>query len=280
MWAIIGGTGFEHSESIQVIEELDCSTPFGPASSGTKRIKIGKSEALFIPRHGQHHELLPSEINYRANIFAAKLYGASRILSISAVGSLVKDFCPGEMVLPTQYIDRTKSVRAHTFCGAGVVGHVSLAHPVCPANIEFVRQLAGACDFSIHCGATYVCMEGPAFSTQKESLWYRSIDAQIIGMTAYPEYALAREAGLCYCSACFITDFDCWDDSVPHVTLDEIRRVMHDNNGRAYGLAERLLQLTGNFPCSCAEAGLKNGLLTTSEHLPAEAKKWLSVICR
>ncbi len=280
MWAIIGGTGFENSETVSVIEEVERKTPFGEASSGIKRIQVGSVEALFIPRHGLYHELLPSEINYRANIFALKREGATRVLSISAVGSLTHEIMPGDMVVPGQYIDRTKSLRAHTFCGEGLVGHVSLAHPVCPASVKHIRDLVSDLDFSMHFGQTYVCMEGPAFSTQKESLWYRSIGAEIIGMTAYPEYALAREAGLCYASACFITDFDCWDDAIPHVTLDEILRVMKKNNGRAYQLVHRLLNSTWDSSCTCAEGGLRNGLLTERKSLPQETQKVLEVICR
>lgn len=280
MWAVIGGTGFEKSDHVEVVEELDRRTPFGDASSGLKRIKLGQVELLFVPRHGTNHELLPSEVNYRANVFALKRYGARRLLSLSTIGSLDREVKPGDSAVPRQYIDRTKGSRKHTFCGGGVVGHVSLAHPICPACEEHVKALAQGADCTLHFDKTYLCMEGPAFSTKAESVWYRSMGAQLIGMTAYPEYALAREAGMCYLPCCFVSDYDCWDDSIPHVTIQEILDVMHKNNGRAYRLAARIVSQEVAGPCECAEGGLKSGLMTPRDKLPERLRGWLEVVCR
>ncbi|MGZ3723797.1 MAG: MTAP family purine nucleoside phosphorylase, partial [Bdellovibrionales bacterium] len=217
MWGIIGGSGFEKFEGFETVNTLPRETPFGLAASGFKKVKVGGHEALFLSRHGEHHENLPSEVNYRANIFAMKAQGAKAIVSFSAVGSLRAEYEPGQMVLPLQYVDRTKGVRKHTFLGEGIVGHMSLAHPVCEALARKVIALAKNEKFTSHFGGTYVCIEGPNFSTLAESLDYREIAADIIGMTNFPEYALAREAGMSYLPCCFVTDYDCWDSSRPHV---------------------------------------------------------------
>src|SRR5437868_6846719 len=163
MWAIIGGSGFEKFDAFKTVEPIDRETPFGLASSGIKKVRIGDHEALFVSRHGEHHERSPTEVNFRANIFALKRAGAKAIMSFSAVGSLQKEMAPGDCVVPTSYIDRTKGIRAHTFLGNGIVGHVSLAKPVCIEAIEQVKKTASKYDFKTHFGQTYVCIEGPYF---------------------------------------------------------------------------------------------------------------------
>jgi 5'-methylthioadenosine phosphorylase len=278
MWGILAGTGFEKFESVATVEELERETPFGEASSGLKRVKVGAIEAVFLPRHGKHHELLPSEVNYRANVYALKRSGVSRILCISAIGSLQEDLQPGDLVVPSQYIDRTKSLRATTFCGNGVVGHVSLAKPVCPACTQMVVNLGKTLNFKSHFDKTYVCIEGPYFSTKAESSSYRAMGAEVIGMTGFPEYALAREAGLCYLPCCFVTDYDCWDDSIPHVTLEEIIEVMRENNTKAFKAVEGILNYPDISNCDCKNEGLKTGILTPPQHLPIEKMKWLRVL--
>ncbi len=272
MWGIIGGSGFERFDGFEVVETLPRETPFGPASSGFKKVRINGQEALFISRHGDHHEFLPTEINYRANIYALKAHGARSIVAFSAVGSLREQLAPGDLVIPLQYIDRTKGIRAHTFCGSGVVGHISLAHPVCESAAEMALAEAKKEGIKAHLGGTYVCIEGPNFSTYAESVHYREIGADIIGMTNYPEYALAREAGLSYLPCCFITDYDCWDTSRPHVTLEEVVRIMRENNGKAFRLLKRVLA-GGEPQCDCANQGLRHGLLTPKENLP----EWFSL---
>lgn len=269
MLAVIGGSGFEKFEGFRKISDIARETPFGLASSGLKKVSVEGRECLFLSRHGDHHELLPSEINYRANIFALKAAGAHAIVSFSAVGSLQTQHAPGNMVVPFQYIDRTKGIRKHTFCGDGVVGHVSLAHPICEHMAEVAARLASGMDFKTSFGGTYICVEGPTFSTFAESMSYRALGADIIGMTNYPEYALAREAGLGYLPCCFITDYDCWNTEIPHVTLEEVIRVMRENNGKAFRFLTGLLAAgEGLFKnCDCARQGLRYGLMSAPESL-------------
>jgi 5'-methylthioadenosine phosphorylase len=280
MFAIVGGSGFEKFDGFQTLELLDRSTPFGEAATGMKRVKIGSHECLFLSRHGEHHEKLPSEVNYRANIYALKKHGAKAILAFSAVGSLRKEFKPGDMVLCAQYIDRTKGTRAHTFLGDGLVGHVSLAKPVCEKAIEQVQALSSRYSFDSHFGQTYVCVEGPYFSTKAESNSYRQMGGDIIGMTHFPEFALAREAGLTYVPCCFVTDYDCWDDSIPHVTLEEVLRVMRGNNSKAFQLAQDILAIGEDFykNSECKNQGLRTGLMTPQERIPKEKAQWLEVL--
>ena len=282
MYAIIGGSGFEKFDGYKVLEHLSRETPFGEASSGLKRVEINGHKCLFLSRHGEHHEKLPSELNYRANIFALKKYGAQAILSFSAVGSLRKQFKPGDMVLCSQYIDRTKGIRPHTFLGDGIVGHVSLAKPVCGPGVEKTRELVQRkkYGFDCHFGQTYVCVEGPYFSTKAESNTFREMGADIIGMTHFPEYALAREAGLSYIPCCFVTDYDCWDDSIAHVTLEEVMQVMRANNSKAFQLAQDIVAMgTAMYErCGCSEQGLKSGLMTPPTAIPKDKQAWLEVL--
>lgn len=281
MWAIIGGSGFEKFDGFEVLEVLPRETPFGMAASGFKKMRVAGQEALFISRHGEHHEALPSEINYRANIYALKAAGAKAIISFSAVGSLQEPYAPGDLVIPLQYIDRTKGVRKHTFCGEGVVGHMSLAYPVCAGLAEKAFELADSAGISAHLGGTYVCIEGPNFSTLSESLSYRELKADIIGMTNFPEYALAREAGLTYLPCCFVTDYDCWDTERPHVTLEEVITIMRQNNGKAFQLLQSLLSQDRArlmTDCDCASQGLKMGLMSPKDALTVDQKRWLGVL--
>jgi 5'-methylthioadenosine phosphorylase len=280
MWAVIGGSGFEKFTEFESVATLSRETPFGLASSGFRKVRVDGKEVLFISRHGQDHELMPSEINYRANIFALKAYGAKAIVSFSAVGSLRAELEPGQMVIPFQYIDRTKSIRKHTFCGDGLVGHISLAHPICESLAREVEKLVAEELFTTHVGGTYVCIEGPNFSTLSESLSYRELAADIIGMTNFPEYALAREAGLSYLPCCFVTDYDCWDTTRPHVTLDEVITVMRQNNGKAFAVLKHILSSRQNLlaACACSEQGLKSGMMSAREALTAEHQKWVQVL--
>ena len=280
MFGIIGGTGFEKIEGFEIIENLDRETPFGLASSYFKRVRIGNEECLYISRHGEHHEHLPTEVNYRANIFALKRWGASRFIAFSAVGSLEQECKPGDVAIISQYIDRTKGVRPHTFCGEGIIGHVSLAHPVCSALSQVVRDHQPSCDFTIHFDKTYVCIEGPYFSTYAESVSYKRMGAQIIGMTQFPEFALAREAGLCYLPCCFVTDYDCWDTTIEHVTQQEIMKILRQNTIKGFHLLEKIVKTDEENinDCKCSASGLKNGLMSPLTSLTAEQKRWFSVI--
>lgn len=284
MLGVIGGSGFEKFEEFETIELLNQETPFGLTSSGFKKVRVEGQEFLFISRHGDHHEHLPSEINYRANIFSLKKMGAKAIFSFSAVGSLRKEFAPGDLVIPYQYIDRTKSLRAHTFLGDGLIGHVSLAKPICEVMAEKIKVIFKEKnnfkpDFKIHFGQTYVCIEGPYFSTKAESNAYRQMAADIIGMSNFPEYGLAREAGLPYLPLSFVTDYDCWDDEIPHVTVDEVLKVIKSNNAKAFAVLKQLLKIpdiwNGSFAFS---GGLKTGLFMPKESIPANKISWVEVL--
>ena len=279
MIAVIGGSGFEKFDGWEVVSALDRETPFGPCSSGFKKARVDGREFLFLSRHGEHHELLPCEVNYRANVFALKKHGATSIVSFSAVGSLEQACKPGDLVVPSQYIDRTKSQRKHTFCGEGVIGHVSLAHPVCDVMTGELKQAPSLKNVDAHFGKTYVCVDGPYFSTQAESHSYIQMRAHIIGMTNFPEYGLAREAGLPYLPCCFVTDYDCWDDSIPHVTVDEVIRVMKGNNQKGFALLKDLLAKGELGRGSKArDGGLRTGLFMPREAIPQDKKAWMEVL--
>lgn len=279
MFGIIGGSGFEKFDDFETVALLDRETPFGLASSGFKKVRVNGVEFLFISRHGDHHELLPSEINYRANIFALKKHGAKAIVSFSAIGSLEKSCKPGDLVVPYQYIDRTKGVRKHSFLGEGLIGHISLAKPICQVMAERLKPLTAKQGFETHYAKTYVCIEGPYFSTKAESLSYRQMGADIIGMSNFPEYALAREAGLPYLPCCFVTDYDCWDDSIPHVTVEEVIKVMRGNNGKAFSLLKEILAQKNFWEGSLApEGGLRTGLFMPIESIPHDKTAWIKIL--
>lgn len=278
MWAIIGGSGFESFEGVEEVRDLDRATPFGMASSGLRLIKFAGQEVVFLSRHGRHHELLPTEVNYRANIYALKKLGVTRVISVSAVGSLRKELAPGDLVVANQYIDRTKGVRAHSFFGEGIVGHVSLAKPVWKTGTETMRGLAQGLGFNAHFDKAYVCIEGPYFSTQAESNSYRAMGADIIGMTNFPEFALAREAGLSYLPCCFVTDYDCWDDAIEHVTLAVVLDTMKKNNLKAVKMIGELLKKNPAADVSDREGGLKSGLMTPPDSIPPEKREWLNML--
>lgn len=279
MLGIIGGSGFEKFEDFETVELLNRETPFGLASTGFKKIRVNGVEFLFISRHGEHHEFLPTEINYRANIFALKNNGAKGIISFSAIGSLEKTCKPGDLVVPYQYIDRTKGVRHHSFLGDGLIGHISLAKPICEVMAEKLKPLAASQNFETHFAKTYVCIEGPYFSTKAESLSYRQMGADVIGMSNFPEYALAREAGLPYLPCCFVTDYDCWDDNIPHVTVDEVIKVMKDNNAKAFTLLKEILTQKNFWAGSLApEGGLRSGLFMPKDAIPLDKRGWVQIL--
>ena len=280
MWAIIGGTGFEKFEGFKTLEELDPQTPFGKTSIGFKKVDLEGEEILFIPRHGTDHDKLPSEVNYRANIFALKKYGATKLLGFSAVGSLQEELKPGDLVVPDQFIDRTKNLRKVSFGGEGIVNHVSLASPVTGSLVQALQELSPQFNFNSHFHKTLVVMEGPNFSTKAESHLYRQWGADIVGMTSYPEFALAREAGLAYMNCCFVTDYDCWNEAIAHVTIDEVAKTMAENNKKAFVVARAMVHCNQDKVTAATEHenGLKNAIMTPMHKIPAQKKKWLDVL--
>lgn len=279
---IIGGSGLYHLESLADVETLTVTTPFGAPSDSLLHGRLNGRELYFLPRHGRGHRLLPGEIPHRANIFALKELGCSRVLSISAVGSLREGLQPRDVVLPDQYYDRTKSAREHSFFGNGIVAHVSFGEPACGA---FRRLLAGVVAAVIKqsgsasrlfTSGTYVNMEGPAFSTRAESETYRKLGFDVIGMTSLAEAKLSREAEICYQAMAMVTDFDCWHRTEEEVSVESIVGHMQANVGLGKSvIAELARQLPEARDCECAQA-LKYAIMTDPAAIPASLRKSLA----
>ncbi len=278
MWAVIGGSGFEAFDGIEKLEELPRETPFGLASSGFRKIAVRGKPALFLSRHGAYHELLPSEINYRANLFALKQAGATKLISFASVGSLRPEIEPTDLVLPSQYINHSRRKEGTSFTGEGVVGHVSLAQPTWREGSRFVATLQKALSLPIHTKKTYLCVEGPTFSTQAESKLFQSFGADIIGMTGFPEYALAREAGICYLPCCFVTDFDSWNESEEHVTLEQVIPRLAKNKASALRILENLLASDLQADQEILKGNLKSNLFCDWSRLTEKQRGWLEVL--
>ena len=265
---VIGGSGFYRMKGLDKVELMELETPFGRPSDPFYQGRIGDIEVVFLARHGRGHRVLPSEINSRANVFGMKQLGVTHLVSVSTAGSLKEEIHPGELVVPNQFIDRTFK-RPETFFGDGLVVHVSLADPVC-ANLA--NDLVGATRASgakVHETGTYLCMEGPQFSTRAESHLYRSWGASVISMSAMQEARLAREAEMCYAALVLVTDYDCWHESVAAVDIGEILRVMRLNVDKAQSAVSALAHTLGNRPrtCACGDA-LKNTIITDRAAIP------------
>lgn len=236
---IIGGSGIYQFEGIKHIIDHDVKTPYGRPSAKIKEFDIDGSRFFFLPRHGEGHTVSPSEINFRANIYALKTLGVDTVVSVSAVGSLKEEYPPTHFVLPTQFIDWTKGLRARTFFDDGMVGHVSTANPV---NLELQSRIADklkTLGIAHSTGGSYICIEGPQFSSRAESEIYRSFGADVIGMTNVPEAYLAKEAGMAYATVAMVTDYDCWKNE--HCTVEEIMKFMGANYENAQKLIEQLV---------------------------------------
>lgn len=280
---IIGGSGLYALEEGGKGEFLKVDTPFGKPSGDIYRQTQGDKTIFFLPRHGKGHVLLPSEINYRANLYALKLLGARTVLSISAVGSLQADIAPGEFVLPNQYIDRTQGQRERTFFGNGIVGHAHFADPCCATLRSHVAAGLKQIGAKSHLGGTYVCMEGPAFSTRAESHWYRSWGQKdrpiaVIGMTALPEAYLARELALCYQTLAMATDYDCWNEEKGDVSVEAIMKTIAQNVSVSRKLISRLFMEP--FPTcrsGCRDL-IKTAVITPKELWPVSRRQEMEVI--
>jgi 5'-methylthioadenosine phosphorylase len=274
---IIGGSGLYEIEGFTDVREVAVDTPFGPPSD---RLVVGRLEGrsvAFLPRHARGHRLLPSELNYQANVFALKTLGVERILSVSAVGSLKEKYVPLHIVIPEQLVDRTTQRRS-TFFGRGLVAHVAFADPFCP---DLSRAAAEACreaGATFHTGGTYVCIEGPQFSTRAESELYRSWGMDIIGMTNLQEAKLAREAEICYTTIALVTDYDSWHPEHDQVTVDMIvANLMQNARTAQQAIASAVGMLPFDRTCECATA-LKHALITRPEAIPDATKKKLAPI--
>ena len=283
---VIGGSGLYNMDSLQHATEHHMDTPFGKPSDVVVTGSIDGVGVAFIARHGRGHRLIPSEVPYRANVYALKQLGAKYLISLSAVGSLSEDMKPLDMVLPDQFIDLTKC-RDRTFFGNGAVAHTSLAEPVC-ANLADVLARAVAqthkeadmgADFALHRGGTYVCIEGPQFSTMAESHWYRSMGAKVIGMTNMPEAKLAKEAQMAYASLAMVTDFDCWHPREAHVTANTAIANLMKNAGYAQLIAAAAVRLLGaEKPVSAAHTALATSLVTQPADMVPEVLARLQVL--
>ena len=265
---VIGGSGFYQMKGLEKVELMELETPFGRPSDPFYQGRIGDIEVVFLARHGRGHRILPSEINFRANVFGMKQLGVTHLVSVSTAGSLKEEIHPGELVVPNQFIDRTFK-RPETFFGDGLVVHVSLADPVCANLASDLAAAARSGDAVIHDGGTYLCMEGPQFSTRAESNLYRSFGASVISMTAMQEARLAREAEMCYAALVLVTDYDCWHESVAAVDIGEILRVMNLNVDKAQSAVSALAHALGRRPrtCACQDA-LKNTIITDRAAIP------------
>ena len=245
MLAIIGGSGFYDFPGVKTSTALDCQTPFGDASSPVSLLEFDNgARALFLSRHGPGHALLPSEINYRANIWALKKAGARQVVAVSACGSLREEIAPGDFIVPSQYFDHTRGARVRSFFGNGLIGHISSAHPACPVLSRALMEVCESNKFRAHGDKTYACVEGPRLGTRAESFFLRdSARADIVGMTNVPEVFLAMEAQLCYVTLAVCTDYDCWmDDPAHHATVETIIARFGESIARARDVVLALLQ--------------------------------------
>lgn len=281
MLAVIGGTGLYKMADFEVLRTEQVKTPFGPPSAPLSQVRYHGIDLIFLPRHGSQHELLPSEINYRANIWALKSLGASRILSVSAVGSLNKVIKPGDLSLINQYFDWTKGVREPSYFGHGMIAHVSMARPTCEALASDILCAAKTLDIKIHQAATYACIEGPRFSTRTESMFLRQIGCDVIGMTNVPEVFLAREAQLSYCTITLATDYDCWlEDPTQHVDAQSVLVVYQQNITKVIHLIKQLLtQPFSQRPEYCAKS-LAHAVVTPIAKLSEENQRMLQFLKR
>ena len=280
---VLGGSGLYAMEGLEDIQELRIDTPFGPPSDQLRLGRLGGMEVVFLARHGRHHSFLPSEVPYRANIWAMRSLGVRWILSPSAVGSLQEQVKPLDMVVPDQFIDRTHA-RPNSFFGDGAVAHVSLADPFCPNLSRLLGDVADSLmpeGRSLHRGGTYLCMEGPAFSTRAESNLYRSWGCSVIGMTNHTEARLAREAEIAYATLAMATDYDCWFEGHDSVTVDMVIANLKANATLATQIvrmtAERVAALR---PASPAHSALQDALMTQKEQVPSATRAKLDLFTR
>jgi 5'-methylthioadenosine phosphorylase len=274
---IIGGSGLYSMTGLTDIREVRVKTPFGDPSDAIVLGTLEGKRVAFLARHARGHRLLPGEINYRANIYAMKLLGVERIISVSAVGSLHEDLRPGEFLVPDQFFDRTKG-RISTFFGNGLVAHVSFAHPTCGELSTVLADASVHCAVPVHRKGTYICMEGPQFSTLAEANFHRAMRFQVIGMTNVTEAKLAREAEICYSTISMITDYDCWHPDHESVTAAQIIATLKQNSDNAQNVLRQAVKtLPSRRSCKCGSA-LAHSLVTDLKLVPKATKKKLAAI--
>ena len=274
---VIGGSGLYEMEGLRDIKGVRITTPFGKPSDEYLVGTLFGRRIAFLPRHGRGHRVMPADINYRANLYGMKKLGVERIISVSAVGSMKEEIKPGDIVIPDQFYDHTKHRRS-TFFGDGVVAHVGMADPVCADLSQVLVQAGLKAGATVHRAGTYLCMEGPQFSTRAESLTYRRWDVHVIGMTNATEAKLAREAEICYSTIALATDYDCWHHSEEAVTVEAVLEVMRHNIETSKAMIREAVQLLQDGrTCRCGEA-LRNTIMTPAKLIPAETKRALGPI--
>jgi 5'-methylthioadenosine phosphorylase len=275
---IIGGSGLYEMEGLESVEERRIETPFGPPSDAYIIGSLEGRRVAFLPRHGRGHRLMPSELNFRANIFGFKLLGAEWVISAAAVGSMREDIPPRDIVIPDQFFDRTKG-RISTFFGDGIVAHVSFADPTCPILGKQLLAAGEAVGARMHWGGTYLCMEGPQFSTRAESRIYRNWGVDVIGMTNLQEAKLCREAEICYATLALVTDYDVWHDTEADVSVEAVVAILKQNAETAKAIIRAAVS---SFPtrregCHCATA-LKDAIITAPTAIPSQVRERLRPI--
>jgi len=278
MIGIIGGSGLYQIEGVKITREERLETPFGYPSDSIFVGEMNGKGVAFLPRHGRGHVISPSKINYRANIYAMKMLGVSKIISISAVGSMKESLHPGDVVIIDQLIDRTRG-RVNTFFDEGIVVHISFSDPICEEMARILYEAASKVGARVKKGGTYVCIEGPAFSTRAESMLYRSWGVDVIGMTCYQEARLAREAEICYAAAAMITDYDCWHETEEDVNIQSVLTVLKKNTEVAKELVKQAVSMLddSSMSCSCHSA-LKDAILTDPAYISEDTRERLSLL--
>jgi len=274
---VIGGSGLYEMEGLEEVQTVSLKTPFGEPSDSFIVGRLEGVKIAFLPRHGKGHRISPSSLNFRANIFGMKKLGAQWIIGVSAVGSMKESIHPGDMIIPDQFIDRTTG-RVSTFFNDGIVGHVGFADPVCPVLSDILFQAGKEVGATVQKGGTYICIEGPQFSTRAESRLYRTWGVDVIGMTNLPEAKLAREAEICYATIAFATDYDCWHETAGDVSIGDVLRILAQSTKIAKSAIRKAVQkLPEKRECLCATA-LKYALITGKKHIPEKTKKDLEPI--
>jgi 5'-methylthioadenosine phosphorylase len=274
---VIGGSGLYEMEGLEGIQRITLKTPFGNPSDAFIVGSLEGLKVVFLPRHGKGHRIQPSSLNFRANIYGMKKLGVQWIIGVSAVGSMKESIHPGDMVIPNQFIDQTKG-RPSTFFNDGIVGHISLADPVCPVLSQILYGAGKEAGARVHKDGTYLCIEGPQFSTRAESKLYRTWGVDIIGMTNLPEAKLAREAEICYATIAFATDYDCWHETAEDVSIGDVLRILAQSTKIAKDAIRRAIKhLPEKRDCLCANA-LKYALITGKKFISEKTKKDLEPI--
>jgi 5'-methylthioadenosine phosphorylase len=277
MVGVLGGSGLYEMEGLIEVQAVSLKTPFGDPSDSYVVGRLEGVKVAFLPRHGKGHRIAPSSLNYRANIYGMKKLGVEWIIGVSAVGSMKESIRPGDMVIPDQLIDRTVA-RPNTFFSDGIVGHVSFADPFCPVLSQILYEAGKEAGVTVQKNGTYLCMEGPQFSTRAESTLYRSWGVDIIGMTNLPEAKLAREAEICYATMAFATDYDCWHQEAGDVSIGDVLRILAQSAKTAKTAIRRAVQmLPDRRVCVCSTA-LEHALITEKALIPEKTKKHLEPI--